>query len=285
MCWWKPWLAFSGMCHPLYPHTVQFIIMFDRVSFCPLWFIKNQNKTQDSWSSVHWQSWQNISKFPSGLPTNQPDILNLVIQRRVQKTYNFVKIPQLTFICILVWETRGISVNESIHSIIYWAPTMHQVQTKPKSHMDEQNQRGSPSSWNQVKWYIWKEVAQSCPTLCKPMEHTVHGILQARILEWVTFPFSRGSSQRGDWTQVSCIAGGFFTSWATREAQEYWSGYLSLLQGIFPTQELNRGLPHCRQILYQLSYEGSLDGRNINSPKTHNICSIKEMNRGLLLST
>ena len=42
---------------------------------------------------------------------------------------------------------------------------------------------------------------------------------QARILEWVAFPFSRGSSQPRDWTQVSCIAGRFFTSWATREAQ------------------------------------------------------------------
>ena len=54
--------------------------------------------------------------------------------------------------------------------------------------------------------------------------HRVHGILQARILEWVAFPFSRGSSQPRDGTQVSHIAGGFFTSWAIREAQEYWSG-------------------------------------------------------------
>ena len=51
-----------------------------------------------------------------------------------------------------------------------------------------------------------------------PMDYTVHGILQARILEWVAFPFSRGSSQPRDQTQVSCIAGRFFTSWATREA-------------------------------------------------------------------
>ena len=51
----------------------------------------------------------------------------------------------------------------------------------------------------------------------------VHGILQARILEWVAFPFSMGSSQPRDWTQVSCIAGRFFTSWATKEAQEQWS--------------------------------------------------------------
>ena len=48
---------------------------------------------------------------------------------------------------------------------------------------------------------------------------TFHGILQARILEWVAFPFSRGSSQPKDWTRVSRTAGGFFTSWATREAK------------------------------------------------------------------
>ena len=62
------------------------------------------------------------------------------------------------------------------------------------------------------------KVAQSCPTLCKPMDYTVHGILQARTLEWVAFPFSRGSSQPSGQTQVSHIAGRFFTSWATRQA-------------------------------------------------------------------
>ena len=59
------------------------------------------------------------------------------------------------------------------------------------------------------------KVAQLCPALCDPMDYTVHGILHARILEWAAFPFSRGSSR--DWTQVSRIAGRFFTSWATRE--------------------------------------------------------------------
>ena len=63
------------------------------------------------------------------------------------------------------------------------------------------------------------KVAQLCPTLCDPMVYTVHGILQARILlEWVAAPFSRG---------------------------------------LFPTQGSNPGLPHCRQILYQLSHQGS----------------------------
>ena len=56
------------------------------------------------------------------------------------------------------------------------------------------------------------KVAQLCPTLCDPMDCIVHGILQATILEWVVFPFSRGSSQPRDRTQVSLTAGGFFTS-------------------------------------------------------------------------
>ena len=57
------------------------------------------------------------------------------------------------------------------------------------------------------------------------MVYTVHGILQARTLEWGAFPFSRGSSQPRDQTKVSRIAGRLFTSWATREAQEDWSGW------------------------------------------------------------
>ena len=62
------------------------------------------------------------------------------------------------------------------------------------------------------------KVTQSCPTLCDPMDCTIHGILQARILEWIAS---------------------------------------SLLHWIFPTQGLNPGLPHCRRILYQLSHQKS----------------------------
>ena len=67
-------------------------------------------------------------------------------------------------------------------------------------------------------WKVKVKVAQSGRMLCNPTDDIVYGILQARILEWIDFPFSRGSSQPWDWTQVSCIAGGFFTSWGTREA-------------------------------------------------------------------
>ena len=58
----------------------------------------------------------------------------------------------------------------------------------------------------------------ACPTLWDPMDYTVHGFLQARTLKWVAFPFSRGSSQPRDQTQVSHIVDGFFINWATREA-------------------------------------------------------------------
>ena len=69
-------------------------------------------------------------------------------------------------------------------------------------------------------------VTQLCLTLCHPMNcnppgPSVHGILQTRILEWVAIHFSRGSSPPRDWTYVSCIAGRFYTIWATREAQSY----------------------------------------------------------------
>ena len=57
-----------------------------------------------------------------------------------------------------------------------------------------------------------KVKSQSCPTVCDLMDHTVHGILQARILEWVAFPFFRESFEPRDRIQVSRIAGGFFTS-------------------------------------------------------------------------
>ena len=101
----------------------------------------------------------------------------------------------------------------------------------------------------------WQSISESVshsvgPTLCDPMDYRVHGILQARILEWVAVPFSRGFSQPRDRTQVSYIAGGFFTSWATGKPKNTGVGSLSLRQRIFLTQELNWGLLHHRQILY-----------------------------------
>ena len=73
----------------------------------------------------------------------------------------------------------------------------------------------------QVKWV--SEVTQSCPILCNLVDcslpgFSVPGILQARILEWVTISFSRGSSWPRVWTRVSCVGGRCFNLWSTREA-------------------------------------------------------------------
>ena len=77
--------------------------------------------------------------------------------------------------------------------------------------------------WSEVKW---NEVAQSCLTLCDPMDYSLpgsslRGILQARVLEWVAISFSRRSSWLRDRTQVSLIPGRHFNLWTTREALEY----------------------------------------------------------------
>ena len=128
-------------------------------------------------------------------------------------------------------------------------------------------------------------VAQSRPTLCDPMDcsppgSSVHGILQARILEWVTTSFSRGTSQPMSWSQSparqadslssetpgSEVKVALVVSDSLQPYQLYspWNSpgqnsgvdSLSLLQRI-QTQGSNPGLPHCRQILYQLRYKGS----------------------------
>ena len=73
--------------------------------------------------------------------------------------------------------------------------------------------------------HVQSKVVQSCMTLWEPMDYrlpgsSVHGIFQARVLEWVAISFSRGSSWSRDWTWVSHIAGRHFTIWATREAHK-----------------------------------------------------------------
>ena len=89
--------------------------------------------------------------------------------------------------------------------------------------------------------YILSEVAQSCPTLCDPMDFSlpgssIHGIFQARILEWVAISFSRGTSRPRDWTQVSCIVGRRLTVWVTREAHyisNIWNYFISCISVYF----------------------------------------------------
>ena len=100
--------------------------------------------------------------------------------------------------------------------------------------------------------YLWK---WKCPTLCDCMDYTVHGILQARILDWVAVPFSRGSCWPMDRTQVSHIAGELFTSWATREAHLYVRTlHIDVRQK--PTQ-------HCKAIILRLQLKKKINPKDV----------------------
>ena len=94
-----------------------------------------------------------------------------------------------------------------------------------------------------IALWVKMKVTQSCLTLCDPMDYTVHGILQARILKWVAFTFSRGSSQPRDRTHVSCITRGFFTAGVTKETQEYCSGQPFPSPANLPHQRIEPGPP------------------------------------------
>ena len=128
-----------------------------------------------------------------------------------------------------------------------------------------------------VKW------SESCSVVSNSLRHhglhsilyiqyTVHGILQARILEWLTFPFSRGSSQLRGWTQVSCIAGRFFTSWATREVHggsTYWEFHLRKGPTSPSTQIHTESNQTCRQSLYNHMPKGTSDSLLLKQLPAH----------------
>ena len=99
------------------------------------------------------------------------------------------------------------------------------------------------------------KVTQSCPTLCDPVDYTVHEILQASISEWVAFPFSRGSSQPR--SNPGLLQADSLPAEQQGKPRNTGVGSVSLLYQIFPTQESSWGLLHCRQILYQLNYQFS----------------------------
>ena len=108
------------------------------------------------------------------------------------------------------------------------------------------------------------KVTQSCLTLCNPKDFTVHVILQARILEWVAFPFSRGSSQPRNQTGVCCIAGRFFTNWSIRDAQYSLFNPKSILN-IVPALDLIYFSP-IYNVWYQFLLPSSQKNSSCHSP-------------------
>ena len=101
------------------------------------------------------------------------------------------------------------------------------------------------------------KVAQSCLTLCDPMVYTVHGILQARILEWVPFPSPGDLPNTRIKPRSPTLQADSLPAEPQGKPKNTGVGSLFLLQGIFLIQELNQSLLPCRRILYQLSYQGS----------------------------
>ena len=105
---------------------------------------------------------------------------------------------------------------------------------------------------------------QSCRTFCNPLDYnlpgsSVHGILQARILEWRAIPFSKGSSWPRNRTRVSCIAGTFFTIWAIREAPWWEVGIITVW---------GTGLEcHHKYALYGGQQPNSLSPRPVRFPR------------------
>ena len=92
------------------------------------------------------------------------------------------------------------------------------------------------TNWISYAW-VHAKLLQSCLTLCDPMDcsppgFSVHGIMQARILEWVAMPSSRGSSQPRDWTWVFCIAGEFLTAEPPGKPQSVLYLYLKYLHTV-----------------------------------------------------
>ena len=109
------------------------------------------------------------------------------------------------------WTSKGGRGNELIMKI---------VREKDRQHYQLLRKREAKGSQAERNVVCCAKSLQPCPTLCDPMDCSppscsVHGILQARIREWVAMPFSRGSSHPREQTQVSFIAGRFFTIWAT----------------------------------------------------------------------
>ena len=101
----------------------------------------------------------------------------------------------------------------------------------------------SPSRYTVLSHSVVSDSLRPHGLYSRPGSSESMEILQARILEWVAMPSSRGSSQPKDQTQVSHVVGGFFTIWATREAQEYWSGWPIPSLGDLHDQGIKPGSP------------------------------------------
>ena len=158
-------------------------------------------------------------KFTVGLlePRNLKLIANRVVTDQGKATLN----------CLAKWEEAGITLSSFLTLKSSDVTTGRNQGPSDPGLLFYASESEIQEKFDDLSYLSeWVIITQSCLTVCNPMDYSlpgsyVHGILQARILEWVAIPFSRGSSQPRDQTQVSCIAGRFFTVWATRADPPY----------------------------------------------------------------
>ena len=134
------------------------------------------------------------------------------------------------------WVVRS-GINREIGTDKYTLSYIKQITNKDQLHITGSSTQHSVMSCmgkeSPKKWiYVWKKkkvkvlVTQSCSTFCDPVKcslsgFSVHGVLQARVLDWVDIHFPRGPSESRDWIWISWFAGKFITVWATKEVRIY----------------------------------------------------------------
>ena len=148
--------------------------------------------------------------------------------------FSALRWEQYYFALTLLWKSREIVHAKDLAQGLPWCsssqdselPTQGAGSQSLVRELDPVSCSWDPAQPKKKKKRLKKEseVSQSCPALCYPLDcsppgSSIHGIFQARVLEWVAISFSRGSSRPRDWTQVSGIVGRCFTIWATREVQ------------------------------------------------------------------
>ena len=190
-----------------------------------LWFLGLQRVKHDWVTELNWKSiyncYQSISQALSLYLLNiyfLDKYVTFYLKQYILSLFHAVATASTcacACVCVCVWE------RECERDRSRGKGTYHPSHPLPLLRFSTS---GSAQSSLLLPLKVKVEVAQLCPTLCDLLDYRVHGVFQANILEWVAVPCSRVSSQPRDWTQVSHISGGFFTEWATREAQEYWSG-------------------------------------------------------------
>ena len=183
---------------------------------------KSEKKSKQK-NFSQWFLFQRISISISGRSTE----CRTEVSHMGNSIVNWEVLSQVLFgeywLCGLVLYINLFMLHTLVLTLIWTLSNWRVILNKLFSHHTKYSVKNSVITNHIVKLQARQAITQSCPTLCNPMDcslpgFSVHGVFQARVLEWVAISFSRGSSCPRDPTQVFCIAGRRFTLWATKEA-------------------------------------------------------------------